>query len=384
MSCDVQLVTKQGKSTGGGCVLAPRGNMQGLEGLFGKIVMSLQQKEITDGKSIADGSRVETITVSNSPSAPSRPSPERKSTVSVAEGLGPGCVSNFCGVVGPGIEVEGEKMFKSKVYVAESSSVDDTVELEIKELCKSCPEIQENITILRIGPGRYLINDREVSIDVVTMEFTVASEHETPPSVVGADLIVRDGPLSQPFLDYVFNTGRNEDFEIPRGELEQRSAPLMRVAERLEIRYDEGVPYAPFDRVGAMNLARHEAWMRDDDARRRLELASKGMVQPFLNGNGPMAHPFLKGNGPAASAQQRFPQPPPSDFMGEMLNLEQENKPALDQKQRRRHLFPEVLAESDAATLPPFADQDSEDSENSQFNSGALSSIPEEMYETPK
>lgn len=83
------------------------------------------------------------------------------------------------------------------------------------------------------APGRYRINGREVSISLVTRE---TKEEENPgdsvlpskcpssnmaevieevnqlanPTPFEAnpdDLIVRDGPLTQPFLDYVFDTG---------------------------------------------------------------------------------------------------------------------------------------------------------------------------------
>lgn len=170
---------------------------------------------------------------------------------------------------------DSPQVIRSKVYQSDSctspgGSPVDAVEVEMTDLCRMHPEIAEKNSIMRISAGRYLINGRELSIHVVTVEKDAGSSTE----IVGADLVVHDGPLTQPFLDYMFNTGLNEHYDLPDGEVAHRVNPLFQLAQRLELNYDKGMPYAPFDRIAAMNLARYEAWLRDSDARQRLESSS--------------------------------------------------------------------------------------------------------------
>eukprot|EP00438_Fugacium_kawagutii_P033245 Skav228429 [mRNA] locus=scaffold1325:378296:379341:- [translate_table: standard] len=109
----------------------------------------------------------------------------------------------------------------------------DIIDQELRQICDRRPEILEDNTIVRKSQGRYRINGREVSISLVTRE-TKEEENGPGDSVLPSkcpssnmaevieevnqlastpfeanpdDLIVRDGPLTQPFLDYVFDTG---------------------------------------------------------------------------------------------------------------------------------------------------------------------------------
>lgn len=108
----------------------------------------------------------------------------------------------------------------------------DIIDREIGQICERLPQILEDNTIIRKTQGRYRINGREVSISLVTREAKeeenwidsgisskdptsnildiieeVNEVTETPFEANHEDLVVRDGPLTQPFLDYVFDTG---------------------------------------------------------------------------------------------------------------------------------------------------------------------------------
>jgi len=152
------------------------------------------------------------------------------------------------------------------------------IDYEIKELCRRWPAILEDNTIIRKAQGRYRISGREVRVKLVTRESIKEdddNESEAPDTVqehadvVGGpgdalavdsdDLMVRDGPLTQPFLDYVFDTGRGECYAAPDLEDESLSStrPLSKAdSKRLEPGIKGGLA-APdhTDRIGAMMLA---------------------------------------------------------------------------------------------------------------------------------
>ena len=131
-------------------------------------------------------------------------------------------LSNLCEVMSCSLRYEALAGFLSR----------DIIDREIGQICERLPQILEDNTIIRKAQGRYRINGREVSISLVTRE---AKEEEnwidsgipskcptsnildiieevnevtaTPFEANHEDLVVRDGPLTQPFLDYVFDTG---------------------------------------------------------------------------------------------------------------------------------------------------------------------------------
>ena len=119
----------------------------------------------------------------------------------------------------------------------------DIIDQEIHQICESWPTILEDNTIIRKSQGRYRINGREVSISLVTHEGKdeedgreglprcspdVVSLKEITTSLGGNpdDLIVRDGPLTQPFLDYVFDTGEKESYAMEISADGRSSMPL--------------------------------------------------------------------------------------------------------------------------------------------------------------
>lgn len=142
----------------------------------------------------------------------------------------------------------------------------DIIDQEIHQICESWPTILEDNTIIRKSQGRYRINGREVSISLVTHEGKdeedgreglprcspdVVSLKEITTSLGGNpdDLIVRDGPLTQPFLDYVFDTGEKESYAMEISADGRSSMPLASDMKGGQLVADPG------DRLEAMSIA---------------------------------------------------------------------------------------------------------------------------------
>ena len=111
----------------------------------------------------------------------------------------------------------------------------DIIDQEIQQLCEQWPAILEDNTIIRKAQGRYRINGREVAVSLRMREATREEEESVSktPSLEGSrveglesdDLIVRDGPLKQPFLDYVFDTGQKESYTMAEPEKVDAAKP---------------------------------------------------------------------------------------------------------------------------------------------------------------
>ncbi|CAK0819297.1 unnamed protein product [Prorocentrum cordatum] len=190
----------------------------------------------------------------------------------------------------------------------------DIIDTEVRCICRRWPEVLAHNSVVRRSHGRYRINGRDVLVRVVTAEGPredddVAStgggegEKAGPPSEdensstrassegsaatspleeaedclgVRADsVLVRDGPLTQPFLDYVFDTGKREHYDLMDSEKEFQHRGLQRLPADVELELAE-LPYDPEDRSAAMSAARVEVLMRQT---RRISLGS-GAVPP--------------------------------------------------------------------------------------------------------
>eukprot|EP00931_Biecheleriopsis_adriatica_P054438 TRINITY_DN32030_c0_g1_i1.p1 TRINITY_DN32030_c0_g1~~TRINITY_DN32030_c0_g1_i1.p1 ORF type:complete len:332 (+),score=55.67 TRINITY_DN32030_c0_g1_i1:137-1132(+) len=236
----------------------------------------------------------------------------------------------------------------------------DIIDHEIKELCNRWPAILEDNTIIRKAHGRYRINGREVCISLSTREATREDDNESDASCADSrgvgfeagpdsdDLIVRDGPLSQPFLDYVFDTGRAERYATQSLDLVHASKPFTRTdSQRLEPEFKGGLLDAgPRERLVAMSLAREEAnfeWPDDD-------LGEVPVMPP------PPSLPWT--SSPVRHLKGVFhPSPPLKEISLETYRVSLSSREALDAAQgtaflgprlrapggKRRHLYGEVI-----------------------------------------
>lgn len=145
----------------------------------------------------------------------------------------------------------------------------DMIDREVRELYSRWPALLEDHSLCRLAHGRYRINGRRVMVQIVTREAEDDREdslscsedmlHRGPFSDLWVDsdnLVVRDGTLSQPFLDYVFDTGRGECYS----ESVSAIAPPPRFGGRKQPKQPEARSSDPAaDQLAAMRQALQEA-----------------------------------------------------------------------------------------------------------------------------
>merc|ERR1719482_1800026 len=119
----------------------------------------------------------------------------------------------------------------------------------LKRLRRDYPALHQHRVSPASCPGTYIIAGRALEVYLLPAE----DEEEEPV------LMIRDGPLRQPFLDYVFDTGRNEEFE----EVVSSNA-LHAVPDRMRLPVQDLEPTN--DRLVAMRRAKEEAKKREDHA----------------------------------------------------------------------------------------------------------------------
>lgn len=138
------------------------------------------------------------------------------------------------------------------------------IETELRRLRRHYPalvqhQVQPEDGTDRHGAGRYayIVNGRPVILTVV------GGDKRSKDAV--ATLMVKDGFLNQPLVDYVFNTGKNEEFESMPGPANNGAIHLVPEDKRMKV---PDVSLHPEDRLAAMHCAKHHAEMRDEHARR--------------------------------------------------------------------------------------------------------------------
>mmetsp|Transcript_104673 Transcript_104673/g.296213 ORF Transcript_104673/g.296213 Transcript_104673/m.296213 type:complete len:425 (+) Transcript_104673:221-1495(+) len=239
---------------------------------------------------------------------------------------------------------------------ADTEVGDDTVDSGIKELCVRLPAILKRNSIKRVSQGRYRINGREVLVQISAPE----GEEENQEEARGGEgeeggareavLVVRDGPLSQPFVEYIFNTGRGERYDMQPAEGELQGRAAQQAPDRFGFENHNGMLYDPGDRIAAMQVAWFESQMHHQIT--KLQPASSGKLSggkldpdvlalcdlPMMPP--PLAPPWQPG--PAYGSQGGGPDTPPAGPNPQLL-------------QRRRQLEPVDLLKLAGALAPPEA-----------------------------
>lgn len=117
----------------------------------------------------------------------------------------------------------------------------------------------------RSGEDRYnyIVNGRPVVL------FVAKGDPKGKESKEGPSLMVKDGPLTQPLCDYVFNTGKGEQFDnLPHDDAAIRLVPEDR---RMKVPEPHLHMQDPQYRLAAMHCAKHQADMREEHARRHCD-----------------------------------------------------------------------------------------------------------------
>jgi len=148
--------------------------------------------------------------------------------------------------------------------VNDGSQVDtereDLLDQHVAYFMRHHPEVQQNHTLVRTRPGIYNFDGREIQV-----EWHYSEEPDQP-----GYLIVIDGPLRQPFADYMANNEKGicyDDRRLAKSKLEQQAK-----AQRLSF----GDANKMYTRLEAMKVAKEQAVIREKAA----EYAHSGYAVP--------------------------------------------------------------------------------------------------------
>lgn len=148
-------------------------------------------------------------------------------------------------------------------YVADK---EDLIDQHVAYYLRQKPHLLERArTLVRKRPGVYDLNRREVLVEW---------QYATEPGGSGF-LVVIDGPLRQPFADYLENSEKNAEYETPPGFGNTHSALVSIPKEkRLSFGADQNKVYST--RLEAMKVAKEQALVRE----RAAELVADGRAVP--------------------------------------------------------------------------------------------------------
>mmetsp|Transcript_155904 Transcript_155904/g.499841 ORF Transcript_155904/g.499841 Transcript_155904/m.499841 type:complete len:431 (+) Transcript_155904:76-1368(+) len=146
----------------------------------------------------------------------------------------------------PGMVV-ASPLQESSRYAADT---DDLLDQHIAYYLKHHPEVLQRHSIFRRRPGSYQLDGREVDIEW---------EYSADPSGRGY-LVVIDGPLRQPFADYMEDTDKNAQYQ---GQDVNKSSLHMIPKDR-RISFND--THKVYSRLEAMKVAKEQALCREKAA----------------------------------------------------------------------------------------------------------------------
>eukprot|EP01066_Platyproteum_vivax_P001678 Platyproteum_vivax@DN12131_c0_g1_i1.p1 len=161
----------------------------------------------------------------------------------------------------------------------------DPVDKELAEFLLAYPEIERSHKIYKLDYRAYRIDNRDVTVEVNA-----------------GHMIIRDGPLKQPFADYMLGTGLNEEWDSSE-PLFGKAAPTQTfdTKQDIESKRSFGPVAAPYrneasHRLEAMKNARKQAQIRSKDK------------NPGVLASTPNLVCWTKGFQPAKETQMNTPQ----------------------------------------------------------------------------
>ncbi|CAJ1378456.1 unnamed protein product [Effrenium voratum] len=166
----------------------------------------------------------------------------------------------------------------------------DIIDQEIHQLCENWPVILEDNTIIRKSQGRYRINGRDVSVLLITHEGAKEEEELAHSSRANSlnelaepALVVKDGPLTQPFLDYVLDTGKEEVYSLVKKSMEEpKPIPSQPLASDLKGGKLPGEGDA--ERLEAMSLA----WTAEENSQALADVPAMPPPPPLPKSSEPV------------------------------------------------------------------------------------------------
>jgi len=135
-------------------------------------------------------------------------------------------------------------------YVADKN---DLLDMHVAHYFKTNPDVWQKTACEKQQNGRYLINCRNVTVEWFFAEADSDNGY----------LIVKDGPLVQPFCNYVDGSADNEEYEFREGMERPR---ISQIPKEGRISFsDKDMVYT---RLEAMRVAKEQAKIRDQAADR--------------------------------------------------------------------------------------------------------------------
>eukprot|EP01066_Platyproteum_vivax_P012025 Platyproteum_vivax@DN5453_c0_g1_i1.p1 len=132
----------------------------------------------------------------------------------------------------------------------------DRIDVEIAKYLQKHPNVHEAISIKRLKLGEYMIDSRTVKLQMRPWG------KESKPI-----LVVADGPMKQPFEDYITGSPENEVWEGVETSLAVHALPQH---ARLTFKAMPPPQQRPPDRLLAMRTAKKEAILREENALQKL------------------------------------------------------------------------------------------------------------------
>lgn len=133
---------------------------------------------------------------------------------------------------------------------------EDEIDIAVAEVFQKHPDaLAMNHGFTRTSPGRYMLQGRQITIERKSVDLPAELTGDNGP------LVVRDGPLTQPLVDYLTNTDSSAQYS---GSVFQSKNALQTIPQDCRMTFcDSGAGYS---RIEAMKVAKEQALTREKAA----------------------------------------------------------------------------------------------------------------------
>jgi len=146
---------------------------------------------------------------------------------------------------------QSPRLVRGSAVAAEPVGEQDLLEQHVRYFLRQNPKEGSKHTVERISTGLYMIDGQEVEVEW---------QHADTPGQPG-HLVVVDGPLRQPFSDYLVNSEANAVYDT--GSIAKTSA-LHHVPKERRMTFDD--THKKYTRLEAMKVAKEQASIREKAA----------------------------------------------------------------------------------------------------------------------
>lgn len=136
------------------------------------------------------------------------------------------------------------------------SDPEDLVDVKVAEYFKANPQVYLKTRVARSRPGVYCIYGREIVVD-----FEESDGVDRPMNTPG-QLVVKDGPLKQPFADYLAMKDTTAEYN---SSVFQAKNNLQTIPKECRMTFND--PGCDYSRIDAMKVANEQAIVREAAAK---------------------------------------------------------------------------------------------------------------------